>query len=175
VKPPVQAYVNNRVLKLNVGFLINGGPGNKHLTEFDVPRVRVADDLTLNYIKGPLRLSRTKEGILVQGKLTVGLDEECYRCLDPVDIGVDIEIEELFAYPIKSDIEFGVGEDCVLDLAPFLRAETMIASTRGAVCKPDCLGLCPDCGANLNHAACSCHLDKIDPRLAKLKTLLDQN
>lgn len=173
MKQSPTVYTSNRVLKLNVGFLLNDGPGNSHKTEFDVPTVRVSDDLTLNYIRGPLRLSRTKEGILVQGTLTVGLPDECYRCLDKIERAVNLELEELFAYPTPQGTEFSIKEDAVLDLAPLVRAETVLEASTGALCKEDCKGICPTCGANCNRSVCHCETDEIDPRLAKLKELLD--
>ena len=166
-------YVSNRVLKLNVGFLISDGPAHSQDTQFDVPAVRLADDLYLEYIRGPIRLSRTREGILVQGHLDVGVSGECYRCLDPVHQEIGIDIEELYTYPVSVGVEFCVHEDGILDLTPLLRAEVLIATSRGLLCRDDCRGLCPQCGANRNHTTCSCDEGAIDPRLAKLKQLLD--
>jgi uncharacterized protein len=173
VKSPTRHFVSNRVLKLNVGFLISSGPGHSHDTAFDVPTVRVADDLILEYIKGPLRLSRNKEGILVQGRLQVGIEGECYRCLDPVHQEITIHLEELYSYPATEGVEFAVGEDGILDLTGLLRAEILIETARGMLCSADCRGLCPECGANLNHESCDCTQEDIDPRLAGLKQLLD--
>lgn len=167
-------YVSNRVLKLNVGFLLNDGPGHSHETTFDVPAVRVADDLTLNYLRGPLRLSRTKEGVLVQGQLQVGLETECSRCLDPVKGDFVVEVEELYSYPPSASLEFSIGDDAILDLAPLLRDEALILESHSKLCRPDCKGLCIDCGANLNYESCECGLDNIDPRLAQLKELLNR-
>lgn len=174
MKQHTNGYVSNRVLKLNVGFILSAGPGYSHETGFDVPAVRVAEDVDLSYIRGPLRLSRTKEGILVQGKLEIGVAGECYRCLDPIDRNVTIDVEELYTYPPSRAAEFSIGEDAILDLAPLLRAEAIIADSRGALCRPDCKGLCPECGANLNYEENHTHEDEIDPRLAKLKQLLDR-
>lgn len=162
------------MLKLNVGFLLSAGPGHSHETVFDVPTVRVAQDVDMAYIRGPLRLSRTKEGILVQGKLAIGIEDECYRCLDPVQHELVVDIEELYTHPPRSDSEFSVGDDAILDLAPLLRAEVIILETNGALCRPDCKGLCPNCGENLNRGEHRCEEDEIDPRLAKLKDLLDK-
>jgi uncharacterized protein len=174
VKPLANNYVSNRVLKLNVGFLLSDGPGHSHHTHFDVPAVRVADDVYLQYIRGPLRLSRTKEGILAQGQLQIGLEEDCYRCLDPVTVELAIEIEELFAQSNSLDAEFVIQDDGILDIAPLIRAETLIITSRGLLCRPDCKGLCAECGTNLNHDTCDCALGDIDPRMAKLKELLDR-
>ena len=85
---------------------------------------------------------------------------------------VTIPVEELFAYPASSTSEFSVHEDAILDLAPLLRAEVMIATTNGLLCREECKGLCPECGTNLNHSTCDCSLDNIDPRLAGLKQFL---
>ncbi|NWG16850.1 MAG: DUF177 domain-containing protein [Chloroflexi bacterium] len=163
------SYVSNRVLKINVGFLLADGPGHLHTTRFDVPEVKVAEDLILNYVRGPLRLSRTKEGILVQGQLEVGINGECYRCLDAVTQNVTVDLEELFTYPLPHSSEFSVNDTAILDLGPLLRAEVLLSTARGLLCRPDCQGLCPDCGANLNHTTCTCRPEATDPRLAQLK------
>ncbi len=170
---PKTGYVSNRVLKINVGFLVSGGPGQSHESVFDVPAVRVSDDLTLDYVRGPIRMSRITEGILLQGKLEVGVQTECYRCLDDVTQNVTIDVEELFTYPSKKDAEFSVPPEGILDLAPLLRAEVLIASSHGVLCREDCKGLCPDCGVNWNHTTCTCREERIDPRFAQLKHLLD--
>lgn len=168
-------YVNTRVLKLNVGHLIAVGSGHSQDTAFDVPAIRLDDDLILEYITGPIRLSRNKEGVLVQGQLQVGFESECARCLDPTAQPITIEIEELYSYPISTGIEFAISEDGSLDLVPLLHAEMLIATAHGLLCRDDCAGLCGECGANLNHAVCACDLDDIDPRLAALKTLLNDS
>jgi uncharacterized protein len=174
VKHFANGYISNRVLKLNVGFLLSAGPGHNHETAFDVPAIRVAEDVDLAYVRGPLRLSRTKEGILVQGKLHIGVEGECYRCLDPMLRDVEVELEELYAYPTPKDSEFSLSDDGILDLAPLLRAEALIEDARGALCRPDCRGLCPVCGANLNEAPHTCDDKDVVPRLAGLKHLLDR-
>jgi uncharacterized protein len=171
VKHVENGFVGSRVLKINVGFLLADGAGHGHETQFDVPRMRIAEDVDLVYLRGPLRLSRTKEGVLVQGTLQAGVEDECYRCLRPVERELDIEVEELYAYPHPNGSEFAIGEDAMLDLAPLIRAEAIIADTRGVLCRPDCKGLCATCGANLNDGPCGCE-DDIDPRFAKLKDLL---
>ena len=166
------SYVSNRVLKINVGFLLAAGPGHSHETAFNAPEVRVADDLRLAYIRGPLRLSRTKEGILVQGKISVGINGECYRCLEPVTQDVTLSLEELYVYPPQHDAELTIDDTAILDLAPLLRDEVLIIASRGMLCRDDCKGLCPNCGANLNEITCDCDTSAVNPRLAQLRYLL---
>jgi uncharacterized protein len=167
-------YLNNRVLKLNVGFLLSAGAGTNQDSMLDIPTVRVSDDLTLDYVRGPIRLSRTQEGILVQADLHVGLQDECYRCLDMVAREVEIEIEELYGYHSYDSSEFTVGDDAILDLSPLLRAEVFIDTSHRVLCKDECKGLCAECGANLNEGECDCEKDNIDPRMAALKKLLEK-
>lgn len=171
MKQIASGYVSNRVLKLNVGFVLAHGPGYTHETAFDVPAVKVADDVDLTFLRGSLRLSRASEGVLVQGALILGVEDECYRCLEPVQREIKLDIEELFAYPPSTIAEFSIGEDAMLDLAPLLRDEVLIADTYGVLCRPDCKGLCPACGTNLNDGPHQC-AEAIDPRLAKLRELL---
>lgn len=168
-------YVNKRVLKLNVGFLLSDGPGRSHDSELDIPALRVADDLMVRFLTGPIRLSRTKEGILVQATLDTAVEAECDRCLDPIHHQMTIELEELFSTQAQRDAEFVIDDDGILDLSPLLRAEILIDQSHGVVCREDCLGLCPTCGVNRNHEHCDCDMDDIDPRLAALKELLDSN
>lgn len=168
-------FLNNRVLKINVGFLLHDGPAHSQDSTLDIPVVRVSDDLMLQYVRGPLRLSRTTEGILVQADLHVGIKAECARCLEDVDFDAYIEVEELFTHHSKAASEFQIGDDAILDLNPLLRAEVLIQASHGVLCKPDCKGLCQDCGTNLNKETCDCSQNRVDPRLLKLKELLDSS
>lgn len=165
--------LSNRVLKLNVGFLLNDGPAHSHDSVLDLPAVRVSDDLTLDFLRGPLRLSRTREGILVQAQLEGGLNAECVRCLDAIQHTFTVNLEELYSTQPTHSAEFYVNEDAILDLSPLLRAEVLIALGGRVLCRPDCKGLCPICGANLNDEPNHTHEDDVDPRLAVLKNLLD--
>ena len=174
MKQHANGYVSNRVLKFNVGFLLAVGAGNQHDTTFDVPIVRVDDDVDLEYLRGTLRLTRTKEGILAQGTLRAGLAVECMRCLDDILRDVPIEIEELYASPASSTSEFSIDDDGDLDLIPLLRAEALMADEEGTLCREDCQGLCMECGTNLNHETCTCGETDVDPRFAALKALRDQ-
>ncbi len=169
-----QGYVNNRVLKLQVGFLLSEGVGQSRDMEFDVPRLRISDDLMLDYLRGVLHLSRTSRGILVQGTIQTSAQGECVRCLEPVLVDLEVPIEELFVYPPEPGADYVVADDGILDLAPLLREEIILDTPMGVLCKPDCAGLCPTCGKNLNEGPCNCAREDIDPRLAALKRLKDE-
>ena len=168
-------YLHRRVLKINVGFLLSAGPGTGHNSEIHIPKpIKVADDLMITNLQGSLRLTRTKEGILAQGQMQAGYDNECSRCLDLIHQDIEVDLEELYAHPASIASEFSVGGDAMLDLAPLLRAEILIAASHSVLCRDACKGLCPTCGTNWNHESCDCDNTYIDPRLAILKTLLEE-
>ncbi len=167
-------YVSNRVLKFQVGYLLSEGKGHSSDVELDVPRVRVADDLMLDYLRGSLRFSRTSRGILVQGHLQTCFQAECNRCLSEVLVPLAVSLEEIFVYPPEPGSEFTVDDTGVLDLAPLLREEIILDIPLGVLCRPDCAGLCPECGHNLNDGPCECSPGATDPRLAGLQAFKDK-
>jgi len=168
------SYVPARVLKFQLGFLLEGTRGQMSETELDIPRLRVAEDVTVDFLRGRLRFSRTTRGILVQGTLHTVIFLDCRRCLTETPVALEIALEELYIFQPHVAEEFTVGEDGVLDLAPLLRQEIILETPITALCKPDCLGLCPECGHNLNEGACQCQVETVDPRLAALKALRDK-
>lgn len=165
--------LDKRVLRLRVGDITGAGPGYSQDATLDIPALRVATDLQLEFLRGPFRLSRTREGVLLQGDLQAGLRGDCSRCLKPTLAQLSLRLEELFSYPVAAGVEFSVGEDGMLDLAPLLRAEVFIASAHGLLCSAACRGLCPLCGANRNLTDCDCAREALDPRMATLRRLLD--
>lgn len=63
--------------------------------------------------------------------------------------------------------------DYKLDLDELATADILLELPSKHLCKPDCKGLCPDCGADLNETACDCGKHRIDPRLEALKDLMN--
>lgn len=176
------SYLKRRLLRLQVGFLLSEGPGNSKAVPICLPqRVQVANDLDLESLAGSLVLTRTKEGILIQGALQVSLARECDRCLEAFDHAFELSVAELFASPSDANISvFSVDSNGEIDLAPLLREEVLIKESYRTVCRADCRGLSAETGINLNHEEESLvvagpHFDggeAIDPRLAILQQLL---
>lgn len=177
-------YLNKRLLKLNVGFLLSEGPGNSRAMPIDIPeRVQVDEDLFLESLSGELLLTRTKEGILAQGTLHVANERECDRCLDVFVHQFDVHVEELFAFPADDEKSvFSVDSTGHINLAPLLREEVLIEESYRVICRENCLGLSVETGVNLNYEeenedeVETYDIDtSIDPRLAVLKQLLDDD
>ena len=166
------SFVKARVLKINVGYLLAEGPGFSRTTTVDIPQpLRLDDDLTLQRLYGDLRLTRTSEGILVQGELHCTIPASCTRCLTDIEATYPLQLEELFTPPNSGNSQFEIGDDNNLDLVPLVREESVVSVPYHLLCKEDCQGLCPTCGQNRNEGACTCHLDDVDPRWAALADL----
>lgn len=168
---------DNRLLRLNVGFLLKQGAGYSREIVFEHDGPVQAEDVLLNKLHGTLRLSRTPQGVLVQGVLKTNSRQACIRCLTDLDYPFEVEISELF---VPSDSEksdpdaLHIGEDDYIDLTPIVREEAILAVPIHVVCSADCKGLCPICGENRNETTCDCDTDRIDPRFESLRALLDE-
>ena len=169
-----QQNSDRRVLQLNVGFLLKEGVGTTRVVSFDEPYV-TAEEVELRHLKGDLELTRTAHGILVQGELQAETPGECVRCLSEAVVEVLIELSDHFVYPPASttESEYSVSEGDAIDLAPLLREQAILATPMHVLCRPNCRGLCSQCGQNLNEGQCDCEHSAIDPRLAALKNLLE--
>jgi uncharacterized protein len=132
-------------------------------------------DLEVDFLRGALQITRVQGGVLVQGILESQLEQACVRCLESFNLPITLELEETFRLPgtkPRLDSPYAVSENGRLDLTPLLREQSWLAVPMKSLCRPDCLGLCPQCGANLNCEKCTCEKNHIDPRLTVLKELL---
>ncbi len=144
--------------------------------------VPAGSDIELDY-----RLESVVEGVLVTGTAVVNLLGECSRCLDPIADQMDVDLQELYRYP-ELDAYGRQNKDAVsdeddddetlyldgdlLDLEPVVRDAVVLDLPIAPLCQEDCLGLCPECGVNLNEVSQHSH-DVIDPRWAALGALGD--
>ena len=162
-------------LRFNFGFLIEANPGTSRTIELDYPSILLEDEVLLEPLAGAFQAIRNSKGIYITGKLASNAEAECARCLDPVRLPIEIEIDDLYYYPPQTAPtgEFSVGEDGFIDLAPLVRQLSLLALPMQPFCQADCRGLCAECGQNLNDGDCHCEVDSIDPRLSVLRNLLD--
>ena len=120
-----------------------------------------------------LRLESVVEGVLVSGSAVVEVRGECVRCLGEVSDQLEVEIQELFVYPgVEPDNTLASRlEGDLFDLEPLLRDEVVLDLPFQPLCREDCLGLCVECGANLNDNPDHRHEARLDPRWATLRGL----
>jgi uncharacterized protein len=127
-----------------------------------------------------LRLESVMEGVLVSGMARARIAGECVRCLEKVSDAVVADFQELYSYSgDDTDDEAGRLEGDLIDLEPLLRDAVVTALPWRPMCRPDCPGLCPECGARLADDPEHGH-DAADSRWAALQAFLareaaDQN
>jgi DUF177 domain-containing protein len=120
------------------------------------------------------------EGLLVSGTVRATAVVGCVRCLRDLDHELEVEVRELFALEPGDDEDEGyaVLPDDRLPLDTMARDALVLAFPAFPLCRPDCAGLCPVCGADRNAMDCG-HggTEDIDPRwagLADLRTTLPE-
>jgi uncharacterized protein len=120
-----------------------------------------------------LRLESVVEGVLVSGSATVELRGECVRCLGEISDELEVDIQELYVYPgVEPDDDLASRlEGDLIDLEPLLRDEVVLDLPFQPLCRDDCLGLCVECGANLNDHPDHRHAARLDPRWDALRGL----
>jgi uncharacterized protein len=171
---PVTTKKTSR-LRFNFGFLLEANLGTSRTIELDYPSILLEDEVTLEPLTGSFQAIRNSKGIYITGQLNSKTETECARCLTPVLLPIQIELDDLFYHPAHEapEGEFAVGEDGFIDLAPLVRELSLLELPMQHFCREDCKGLCPNCGKNLNEGACECPADDTDPRLSILRDLLD--
>jgi uncharacterized protein len=160
-------------LRINVGFLISAPIGKKRAFDFDYDTIILGDDLSVSGFIGTSCFSRTPQGLVLQGDFQAETQLECVRCLDLFTQALKWSLTELYAFDSRHMTESGllVPEDGQIDLEPLMREYALLEFPISPVCKPDCKGLCPVCGENLNQADCG-HRPEPDSPFLALKDLL---
>jgi uncharacterized protein len=117
--------------------------------------------------------------IQIVGRLAIRVEMSCARCLEPVDRDIAAGFDLLYR-PIGTigasterelgdeDLNVGFYRGGGLFLADVLVEQVHLALPMKVVCREECQGLCPRCGANLNREHCRCGPKVMDPRLAPL-------
>lgn len=122
-------------------------------------------------------ISNGGDVILLHAKLAATVRRQCARCLKEFEGPTETVIDERY-YPATAE---NLPEDAqiyqfdIVDISEALREGLLLAEPVKVLCKADCKGLCPKCGADLNVEECRCDKRSIDPRLAALEALLPRN
>lgn len=128
------------------------------------------------------RIDRSGESYLLRGQLRGALTTACGRCLEPATVDFDLPVVVSYEERDEDDEE-AAGDDedgdvrsftgGLIDLAPELRDEILLAMPIGPLCRPDCAGICSVCGGNRNTAPCDCEAKQrvASSKLSALKDL----
>ena len=152
--------MNNRQnpLRLNVGYLYNKPIGSLREVPVEVEHIEI-DDLTARNLRSHIRISRTREGLLLQVTADAEVLTTCARCLDTFYLPVSAEFEELYQFPSRhrEETDLILPNDGYLDMSPIYREYLILSMPIKRLCHSDCAGLCAVCGANLNETTCEHH------------------
>jgi len=150
--------------------------------ELGDPRQSGDDEIELLEVRLQGSARRGERGVEFAGRLTSRLRHPCVRCLAPFEIPVD---GEFFLVLVPDAVEFGTGDTELVeddtnlfyaargkaDLGEIAREQISLNLPLKPLCRPDCRGLCPGCGANRNRLECGCQSEVLDLRLAPLLDL----
>lgn len=130
-------------------------------------------------LKARVFLQAADEGVVERGDLTGSVVVPCSRCTENANVDIDSKFDEYEEIPenakglndnpeSESHIVFDRNAP-MLNLAEVAWEQFMLAMPVRPLCKTDCKGLCPQCGANLNLGECGCAPQEGDPRMDALR------
>jgi uncharacterized protein len=132
--------------------------------------------------RGNVELIRVPSGVLVRAQAEVLIEDNCSRCLAPFAYPQHIEFEEIFAQtydvttgaklaPPEDEEAFTISASHTIDITEAVRQYSEVAAAMQPLCRPDCPGICPECGQDLTIAPCRCETASVDSRWAALAAL----
>lgn len=121
--------------------------------------------------------------VFVNGHVETRAQVECDRCLQPVEIPVNTdfaleyvtgsEYEAARAVELtEAEMSIAVFDGEAIDIDEIVKEQVVLTVPTRMLCREDCKGICPECGADRNSGECSCSTNDIDPRWAALKKLI---
>lgn len=148
----------------------------------DAAELAAVELLSLGEIAWSGSVERVPPGYRLQASIAYRQTIACGRCLEPheQDVAVDLELMVIVGSraPIAGEFELESSDlvvleidNCILDTGPLLIEQVELNVPMSVLCKPDCQGLCPHCGADRNQKPDCCEGGEIDPRWQALADL----
>ena len=159
--------------------------GTPFAARYAPDELQLEDELTrlTSEAKVEGRASKRREQVRLEGKINASVEVRCDRCLAPVVVPVNADFDVAYipaeldetereATELQEDeLIFAVYEGDSIDIDELAREQLLLALPLRQLCREDCKGLCPTCGADLNSQTCDCEQQEIDPRWAALAAL----
>ena len=170
-------------MRYNVAELLKEPTGSTRRNTVDEGSIQLGE-VAVDRLEGWLLLTRTDAGIWVHGSLRAETPATCSRCLDEFSQSLALELDEQhypmvdpssgvpIAAALIEDDSFPVSPAQVLDVGEAVRQHVIARTPMKLLCRTDCAGICPQCGANRNVAPCLCTEHPQDPRWARLHQTL---
>jgi uncharacterized protein len=158
---------------------------HEHFEQVYPPETFAADHGTFS-VAAPVILAfdidKHKDQCRVAGRIETMLELPCSRCLEPfrwpVDAPFELRYQPRAQHTVQDEREIeeddfstAFYENDAIDLGQLMCEQFYLALPMKPLCRPDCQGLCSQCGTNLNRGTCSCKQEWDDPRLAAFKQL----
>ena len=173
-------------MRFNVAQLLKEpvGSSRQYVINDDIGRINDEVDTT-RPLTGVVKLTNLGNAILAQAEVETEVELTCSRCLELFKQPLGFRFEDQY-YPTvdiytglpkevpAEEGAFTIGEDHVLDLSEAVRQYALVALPMAPLCRPECAGLCPQCGQNLNVARCSCQPTSADARWEALRALVKE-
>jgi len=155
-------------------------PGEEHREALDVelPPFEFGGQRYLpvpEEVEALLVINRATTGTVFRLTFTVRLHGPCYRCLEDAVLVLPISVTEYQATaPDDEELTTPYVADEQLEVSAWARDAVALALPEKILCRPDCAGLCPECGKNLNDEPHEHEEDRADPRWDALEALKDK-
>ena len=177
----IRAHGTATTLKIDLSN-IAGTPGARGSYPVSEQLAPTEDCSCIGPVTGEITVENTGSLLLVKGQFQALLELCCVRCLGPFQRSITIDIQEEFATEDtapdirtidRDEPEVAAMSDYVLDVSELARQQLVTHVPMASRCRPDCRGICPQCGHNLNQSPCGCSAQPIDDRWAKLRDLME--
>jgi DUF177 domain-containing protein len=133
-------------------------------------------------VRGRIRQAGTE--VFVKGHVEACAQVDCDRCLKPIELAVgnDFSLEYITGSDYEANGSAELTEDVMavsvfdgeaIDIDEIVKEQILLSVPTRSLCKADCKGFCPTCGADKNAGDCGCDDKEIDPRWDALKNLVD--
>ena len=127
-------------------------------------------------VTAPIQLEGVVENaggvILLKADVKTEIERTCGRCLKVFTEPLAAQVVEKLAGAENIENDAFIYESDLLDITEPVRESLLLAVPLQSLCREDCRGLCPVCGADRNEGDCGCDATTVDPRLAALKQFI---
>ncbi len=197
----MDTYSSNPDLIFNVAQLLKEPVGATRRLDLETPELVLYDEtgnraaqgqaqgqakIEAHKVGGNVKLTSLRINVLVQGDVSADVPLECSRCLDIFDLPIEATLEEQYQPTIDvytgapvspedslepNELVFNIDTNHMMDLTEPVRQALLVALPMKPLCREDCKGICPQCGANRNETECQHTEEKTDDRWSGLRSL----